>query len=317
MAGGTLTIPEHVTQLVTHWGSFHADEVFATALLVDLFPDAEIIRSRKPELIQPAAGRIVYDVGGTFDPTRRVFDHHQPGAPTREDGTPYSAFGLVWRQFGQSYLDKRLPPGIAPLAFENFDRQMVLPIDLLDNGIVPPSHLGDFQSLSLNALIADVMPTWLEDDGGGGERAAFDTAVAMAAAIMANRVRHIGAKLEAEALIGRSIEASGASKVLILETGMPWHGIMSNRACDHFRLVVHPRSDGDWMVSAIPLRKGDYETRLDLPAEWAGLEGAALEEKAGIAGAVFCHLKRFIAVARTRQAALAMAAKTIMLAEKG
>lgn len=52
------------TELVTHSGAFHADEVMAGAVLKDLFPDARIIRSRDHEMIRPEIGRIVFDVGG-------------------------------------------------------------------------------------------------------------------------------------------------------------------------------------------------------------------------------------------------------------
>jgi uncharacterized UPF0160 family protein len=42
-----------------------------------------------------------------------------------------------------------------------------------------------------------------------------------------------------------------------------------------------------------------------LPEEWAGLEGAALEEVVGVVGARFCHKNRFIAAFEHREAALA------------
>ncbi|WP_143347946.1 MYG1 family protein, partial [Ensifer sp. 1H6] len=40
---------------------------------------------------------------------------------------------------------------------------------------------------------------------------------------------------------------------------------------------------------------------------WAGLTNADLEAACGVAGATFCHNGRFIAAAKTREAALAMA----------
>ncbi len=51
-----------------------------------------------------------------------------------------------------------------------------------------------------------------------------------------------------------------------------------------------------------------FESRADLPESWAGLTDAALETACGVSGAKFCHNARFIAVAETREAVLAMAA---------
>ena len=56
-----------ITQLVTHSGGFHADELLSSVILTRLFPDATVLRSRDKALITPAEGRIIYDVGGDFD----------------------------------------------------------------------------------------------------------------------------------------------------------------------------------------------------------------------------------------------------------
>ena len=76
---------------VTHDGIFHADEVFAVAL-ISLLGDVDVIRTRsKAELMLAVASPIVWvvDVGGVYDPDKLCFDHHQ-------DITLASAAGLVW-----------------------------------------------------------------------------------------------------------------------------------------------------------------------------------------------------------------------------
>ena len=90
--------------LVTHSGGFHADEVLSSVVLTRLFPQAKQVRSRAPEWITPAADRIIYDVGGAYDPEARIFDHHQRGAPMRDGSEPYSSFGLIWKHYGHEYL---------------------------------------------------------------------------------------------------------------------------------------------------------------------------------------------------------------------
>src|SRR4051812_33272402 len=90
--------------LVTHSGGFHADELLSSVILTRLFPQARIVRSRAPEWITPGSDRIIYDVGGAYGADMRIFDHHQRGAPLREDGQPYSSFGLIWKHYGRDYL---------------------------------------------------------------------------------------------------------------------------------------------------------------------------------------------------------------------
>ena len=60
----------------THDGMFHADDVFAAALLRMVFPGIKILRgSRVPENFEG----IVYDIG------MGEFDHHQKDARVRGD----------------------------------------------------------------------------------------------------------------------------------------------------------------------------------------------------------------------------------------
>ncbi|MEK1870758.1 MAG: MYG1 family protein, partial [Ensifer adhaerens] len=75
--------------LVTHSGGFHADELLSSVILTRLFPEARLVRSRASEWLKPGADRIIYDVGGQYDAGAGLFDHHQRGAPVREDGQPY------------------------------------------------------------------------------------------------------------------------------------------------------------------------------------------------------------------------------------
>jgi uncharacterized UPF0160 family protein len=50
----------------------------------------------------------------------------------------------------------------------------------------------------------------------------------------------------------------------------------------------------------VPRELGSFENRRDLPASWGGLEGPDLVEATGVQDALFCHPKRFLAVARSR-----------------
>jgi len=71
---------ELAKKVVTHNGAFHADEVFAIALLCRFSYVSEIIRTRDNSVIEEAVNdqnTIVLDCGGQYDPLMMNFDHHQ------------------------------------------------------------------------------------------------------------------------------------------------------------------------------------------------------------------------------------------------
>ncbi|MGZ2484383.1 uncharacterized UPF0160 family protein [Rhizobium pisi] len=290
--------------LVTHSGGFHADELLSSVILTRLFPQARIVRSRAPEWITPGADRIIYDVAGTYDAEAGIFDHHQRGAPLREDGQPYSSFGLIWKHYGRDYLAAAgLPEEHIEAVHASFDRSFVLPIDLTDNGALSPS--GPLGALTLPALLETLKPVFDDRDPEADDRA-FHAALAVARSFVEAKIAQSAAKLRAEALVHRAILDTGEGRVLELPMGMPFRPAIVKAGADHLLFVVHPR-EKDWCVTGI--RRGDegFELRADLPVAWAGLTNGELEAACGVSGASFCHNGRFIAAARTREAALAMA----------
>lgn len=290
--------------LVTHSGGFHADELLSSVILTRLFPQAQIKRSRAPEWITPGADRIIYDVGGLYDAEQRIFDHHQRGAPLREDGQPYSSFGLVWKHYGRDYLAAMaVPEGDIEAVHGAFDAKFVLPVDLTDNGALSPT--GPLGPLTLPALLETLKPVF-DDRRPEADDSAFAAALVIARAFVEASILRSAAKLRAEAMVQSAIVAAGAGRVLELPMGMPFRPAIIKAGADHLLFVVHPR-DNDWCLTTI--RKGDegFETRADLPKAWAGLTNGDLERVSGVEGASFCHNGRFVAAAKTRDAALALA----------
>ena len=79
---------------ITHAGTFHADEIFATLILSKIIPRITLIRLPefgKEENTLAKQNVIVYDIGGG------KYDHHQLGGNgIRENGVKYAACGLIW-----------------------------------------------------------------------------------------------------------------------------------------------------------------------------------------------------------------------------
>ncbi len=292
--------------LVTHSGGFHADELLSSVVLTRLFPQARLVRSRAGEWITPNPDRIIYDVGGAYDAAAGIFDHHQRGAPLREDGQPYSSFGLIWRHFGRDYLAAfGVPDDHIDTVHASFDASFVLPVDLVDNGAVSPSIAGPLTALTLPVLLETLKPDFDDPDPNADDRS-FHAALDIARSLVEAKLARSAAKLRAASLVSRAIVDAGDRRILELPMGMPFRPAIVKAGADHLLFVVHPR-DGDWCLTGIRRAEEGFELRADLPAAWAGLTGSDLEAACGVEGATFCHNGRFIAAARTREAALAMA----------
>ncbi len=296
-----------ITHLVTHSGGFHADELLSSVILTRLFPEAELVRSRDKAWISPGEDRIIYDVGGQFDAAAQIFDHHQRPNPLREDGQPYSSFGLVWAQYGRQYLRAMdVPEHDIEAIHGSFDRGFVLPVDLLDNGAVNAADAGPlFASLTLPVLLESLNPVFDDREDGADDRA-FMAALPVARAFVEAQIRRKAAKYRAEAMVMAAIETAGEGRILELPMGMPFRAGVENAGADHLLFVIHPRGT-DWALTTIRVGDDTFDNRADLPAAWAGLTDDALEAASGVKGAKFCHNGRFIAVASSREAVLKMA----------
>mgnify|MGYP000939436323 FL=1 len=301
-----------VTHLVTHSGGFHADEVLSSVILTRLHPQARIMRTRDADWITPAEGRIIYDVGRDFDVARMIFDHHQKSPPLRDDGQPYSSFGLIWRQFGRDYLAAlQVPAADLGAIHAAIDADLVLPIDLVDNGALSPT--GPLADLSLPMLLESLKPVF-DDRSPDADDRAFDGAVAIARAFVEAAVARKAAKHRAEAVVMAAIAAAGDGRVLELPMGMPFRSAITAAGADHLLFVIHPR-DTDWALTGIRRDADGFALRADLPAAWAGLTDGAFEAASGVPGARFCHNARFIAVAADRDAALRLADLAVAASE--
>ena len=242
-----------------------------------------------------------------FDAERGIFDHHQRPNPLRQDGQPYSSFGLIWAHYGRDYLMSfNVPSRDVDAIHASFDRGFVLPVDLIDNGAVNPSDAGPiFASLILPVLLETLKPVF-DDRKDGADDRAFAAALPVARAFIEASIQRKAANLRAEALVSDAIEKAGTSAVLELPMGMPFRAGVEKAGADHFLFVVHPRGS-DWALTTIRTKDGTFENRADLPAAWAGLKDGDLETVSGVEGAKFCHNGRFIAVASSRDAVLRMA----------
>ena len=112
---------------ITHNGVFHADEVFATALL-SMISGVRLIRTRSVKAEDKPEGVIMYDIGGKYSVWDKVFYHHQKDfSLIHEDRTKLSSFGMLWYLYGRFVLCDvyDCPTRYIELAFNDINNRLV------------------------------------------------------------------------------------------------------------------------------------------------------------------------------------------------
>lgn len=282
--------------IATHNGNFHADDVFSVAALKCVIPSFKLVRTRDLEVI--AQANIVLDVGGEYDPEAGRFDHHQRGgAGERENGIPYSSFGLIWQKYGLEICG-----GNEEVA-KSVDSGLVSTIDAVDCGHVE----GVAQGISLSQTISMFNPTWQEDSHYD---VCFDEAVAFASRVLARFIASANGGISAKVIVAEAIEKAEDPRVIVLEQYTPWKRTV-HALSEEALYVVYPSDSGQWRIQTVPAELGSFEDRKSLPTPWAGLSNKALQDVTGIDDAMFCHNGLFIAGAESFESTMKMAAMAL------
>jgi uncharacterized UPF0160 family protein len=309
-----------VDTLITHSGSFHADDLLAFAVLSTLHPRARLVRTRDARIIADAdAGAVIFDLGFRYSPEEHRYDHHQPDRPRRPDGLAYSSFGLVWRHFGRDYVAVTLSPGETPSPetleeiHAALDGGLVRDIDAVDNGELGPGQEALMHPLSLPSLLGLFRPPF-DSDQPGRDDAAFLEAAATARRILEAQVRSTASFLRSRAIVGRAIGDRSHPNWIELPRSMEYlETILSagtEGEADRVEFVVL-RSRDEWQLKTVNVSLDSFQSRRMLPVGWAGLRGADLVAVTGVPDAVFCHSGRFVAIARSRDGVMSLLSQAL------
>lgn len=281
--------------VVTHSGSFDPDDVLAVAAL-QLYlglDNLNIIRSRDKSVIDQADW--VVDVGGVYNAETRRFDHHQNGVPKRDNGIPYSAFGLIWKDYGIDIAGTKE-------AADYIEKKLVLPIDAADNHmtVCHPGH-AEVSAFQFFDVIDSMKPIWGSEENFNSQ---FLKAVEFARGILSRLISHGQAQYEMQEMIRERYESDGQKAVLEFSEPIPRYALTKY---EDVQVIVSPVTADDvdhWMAAVVPTHDRSFQNRAIFPETWAGLVHEELETISGIAGAVFCHKERYVFVAETKEAAL-------------
>lgn len=288
--------------IVTHSGSFHADDLFACATLSILYPCAKIVRAKR-DLPLPK-GDITLDIGGIYDPEKNLYDHHQKEGAGYHEGSsiPFASFGLIWKHFGMEACkgNKKV--------WERIEKKIVMPTDAVDNGIAPAKNLEEgISSYFADRTFLVFSPTWKEGEGNIDK--IFIEQVKRAKHVLEREIYVAFADVEGEDMIFEAYKNAKDKRVVELAENFPRY-LYQDFLCrlEEPLYVVYPSSDKKtWNAEGIRKTLGTLEPRLPFPEDWRGsLDNGNLQNITGIDGAIFCHRSGFLASAKTKDGAMKM-----------
>ena len=282
--------------LGTHDGTFHADEVTACALLrfFNLIDTDKIIRTRDPERLNSC--EFVCDVGGTYEPEKKRFDHHQV-----EYKGPFSSAGMVLEYLKNQGI-------LSHTDYDFLNNSLVRGVDAHDNG-------KDAQMPGLctfSHIISNFTPIHYDVDPS-----AQDNAFMQAQEFAYGHIKRLWERFKynqsCRELVGHAM--AEFRDCLIFDEPIPWMDTFFEQGGEHHpaHFVIMP-SGKHWKLRGIPPTSEEkMKVRIPLPEEWAGLLDKDLKKVSGIKGALFCHKGRFISVWETKEDAMAALEKTLQL----
>lgn len=295
---------ENEANFITHSGTFHADEIMASVILLNKFGSMKIYRTNK--VLNTDA--FVYDVGfGKFDHHGIDFDE------SRENGIKYASCGLVWRAFGKDII-RNLEIEDIDTFFESIDKNLIIDIDRDDNGQALKNE-PEVKQQNIPSLISSFNPVWNVFDK---ENKCFLCALSFANIIFNNMIDKMIAKEAARKIVEEKIEESKEG-VLVLDNYMPWKDIVLtsiNPKAKDILYAIFPSKRGGYNVVATPVVSGSFDVKKPFPKNWAGKEDEELQKISGVHSITFCHKNLFICACKTYEDAIKIAEISIKNEER-
>lgn len=285
----------------THNGIFHCDELLGIAILeiAHMNTDAYVVRTRNIDELNKFD--IVIDIGGG------MFDHHMAGFNVcRPTGEKYASAGLVWKEFAEKAIRNVMTEeGISidddeiKAIKELIDREVIIPVDMEDNGEKVSNHTFSF--------IPKFLPSWMEvpnyDD-------AFCRVEAIVFSIMKEIIKDKIVQVATKKELQKRYDCINDGILEIPAQTMPWlEDVVSYNQTHNYnvKFVIFPYPAEGWAAQSVPPSiEKKFEQLVSFPKEWAGGNEQTLPVISGIQDATFCHNGCFFARAKTKESVLEM-----------
>lgn len=320
----------------THNGTFHCDEALAVYLLrlTKAYATADLKRTRDPALLDTCT--IVVDVGGVYDESKQLFDHHQRGF-TEVFGhgfnTKLSSAGLVYKHFGREIIANLLKTSpddsrIDALWLKMY-KEYIEAIDAIDNGISQyPTDISPKYRVrtDVSARVGYLNPAWNQSVDSKTVDSQFLKASALVGDEFVDRLNYYAnAWLPARDLVAAGLKERShidpSGKIVLFEQYAPWKEHLFELETDlsiaaseqPIYVIYADETGGQWRVQAVPVSPESFESRKALPEAWRGLRDDELSRASGVDGCVFIHASGFIGGNKTKDGALQLARLALQL----
>jgi uncharacterized UPF0160 family protein len=329
----------------THSGTFQADEAMGCFLLRQLneYKFSKIVRSRDTKILTTCD--IVIDVGGTYDHSKKLYDHHQRGYDERFQEkrqkprcTKLSASGLVYRHYGKDVI-KVYYPNLSDdhleFVYVKLYNSLLEALDAIDTGVemIPTNtNAGDDtielvykDTTGLSNRVSRLNPRWNEYiDERTGIAPDCDARFLLASEMcgqdfLAVLTKIVESDLPARKIVEQAvldrytIDPSGEI-ISFPSGGLPWKSYLYEFEKIHaatmnklIKFVLYTDQDGMWRVQAVTVEGKAFENRVSLPEHWRGVRDEELETVTNIKGSRFVHAAGFIGGNTYYEGALQMA----------
>ena len=287
--------------IVCHNGIMHSDDVLSAAFLSSIFQlldhPVAISRMNGKDVIKYAddPAYLIFDVGGGR------YDHHDKKHMQYrvEGGFPYAAFGLLWKDFGKSYITEvfKAQTGRDPSDdlvekfFQEFDKKYVSVIDNRDNnGPKIASNISD----AITAM-----------NGRAPCDSQFMAAVSWAKVAFDAWINSTINSMEDEQELNESLaRLPDDALVLELEHHLKLSGDVHEK-CPHLHYVIYPsiRDEGYWNITAL----ADSSNKTICPF---------IHDTSLYRDVPFVHPNGFMAVGKSKEAAINACLQNEKLHEK-
>lgn len=258
----------------THKGLFHADEVFACAIIqIYENSDLPIARLNHDERIEQKFAYII-DTMRVYDPESKKFDHHQfnPKDPQPEllrgNGIPYASAGLVWKYLGpkiqknQKYIKE---------VVDRVDKTLIQQIDAHDadsSFYASASASGNEVRLTtLSNIISSFNTDDIHDDIA--QHKAFLKAVKFAKKVVKDSISNAYRYTDSVNKFDSIIEKI-STHIIYLPEYLPWKEIVRENYPDvMFVITKSSHIEGEFALNAVPVHpaKRDLLIPIERP-EW-------------------------------------------------
>lgn len=302
-------------KFATHDGSFHYDELLASAVLLKIYPDATIIRTRDQRLIEEAD--IVYDVGSKFDPETRRFDHHQ-NTFTETYSPNYniklSSAGLIYKFYADELLSLYdffpTSPFYEEIKLKIYE-EFFLSADAIDNGV---EIFGEIKPRTVQGMVGCFNSHVKKAPGSEkSENTRFLEALDLVQSDFSRYMDHVlydyvfsYSDIYDDVLKNEGdifVTEKPVIREIVYEIDKKFNKGIKFIVC---------KSTNEWRILTLPLEKHKFAIKYPLHKNWRGFRELELSKIADIPDCVFVHGSGFTGSNRTKEGAIEMCKRSLI-----